>query len=229
MDFKVGQCASGLASEYVLALDTCGAETTLALAHTQDGKLTVIREEVLGARTAGARLTGALGNLLGEIMPAALRAMIVVRGPGSFTGMRIGLSAAKAFSEVTGVPLIGLSRLQVMRGMYLAQSVALDAGRGHVYLRMHGGDEDTSEGQLLTVAEVQRVLAIGKNGALIVCEDRVQESFPEARRVPAPTAADALRHGHARLQTGDWDDAATLDGLYLWRAEQMLGVPASSA
>ncbi len=60
----------------------------------------------------------------------------------------------------------------------------------------------------------------------MICESKLEALFPTARRVPAPCAFDAILHARARLLAGDRDDPATLDALYLWRAEQMLSTPA---
>ncbi len=212
---KPGELKSGP----VLGIDSCGAETTLAVARYEDGETVPLQEATLGAKTAGSLLTGALRDLLDGLAPASLAAIVVVRGPGSFTGMRIGLSAAKALSEAAAVPLVGVSRLAVLAGESGARFAALDAGRGNVYLRRGGGADEA----MRTPDEVRAQLP--EPGQLVVCEDKVQVLFPQARRVPAPTAAQAIEHARVRVLAGDWDDAATLDALYLWRPEQMLGKP----
>lgn len=217
------------AGQLVLALDTCGAESSLALAKLRGTDICPVREQTLPARTAGSMLTGALRALLGPaIPPCALHAVVVVRGPGSFTGMRIGLSAAKALGEACALPLVAVSRLGVLSAVSRSPHVALDAGRGRVYLGCFAGD-DARERLLEAVAcrEALRHDAAERGSQeartpLTVCEPRLASLFPEARIVPPPTALDAVRHAAARLSARDWDDTATLDALYLWRAEQML-------
>ena len=210
-------------SRIVLALDTCGAEATLALSETKDGAHSLVREARMHAKTAGSLLTSTIRELLGEIKPEQLRAIVVVRGPGSFTGTRIGLSAAKALAEAAQVPVVGLSRLAVLAEANQARCVALDAGRGSVYLGRFVNGSNTAE--LLTPDEVRaRVL-----GVVTVCENKLTALFPESRKVAEPTAWTALQHANARVEAGDWEDVATLDALYLWRPEQMLRAPAGPA
>ncbi len=214
----------------ILAMDTCGAEATLALGEVTGGRCVLVREARLGAKTAGSLLTGALGELLGAVRPAELRAIVVVRGPGSFTGMRIGLSAAKALAEAAGVPVVGVSRLAVLAEASRAECVGLDAGRGSVYLGCFG-EARTSE-ELLTPEEVQARAAAGALGAVTVCEDRLGKLaalFPEVRTAAEPTAWTALQHAQARVEAGDWEDASALDALYLWRPEQMLRAASASS
>ena len=66
-----------------------------------------------------------------------LDAIGVVAGPGSFTGVRTGLSMAKALCEVANIPLAAVSRLQVLaEAAELKEGFAvLDAGRGELYVR----------------------------------------------------------------------------------------------
>ncbi len=207
-------------SELVLALDTCGASSTLALGHAGESGVTVTAQVVLPPRTAGTQLTGALRELFGAAGPAGLRAIVVVRGPGSFTGMRIGLSAAKALCEATGAPIVALSRLAILAASSGTRAVAFDAGRGRVYLRPGSGEE-----RLASAAEAHAQMTSTTDGDMAVCEGRVAALFPEARLVEEPTATDALRYAWARVEAGDWDDPATLDALYLWRPEEMLTQP----
>ncbi len=232
----------------VLGIDTCGPSSTLALGGTEPDsgidpnidpdpgvdpgpgvdRLTISAQHMLPPRTAGTHLTVALRELFGPNGPAGLRAIVVVRGPGSFTGMRIGLSAAKALSEATGTPLMAVSRLAVLARRSGAQAVALDAGRGRVYLRLATGEE-----RLTSVEDTHAALAPKRHGGeyagpdidLAVCGARVAALFPRARVVAEPTAADALQYGWARIEAGDWDDPVTLDALYLWRPEEMLAQP----
>ncbi|RRA50140.1 tRNA (adenosine(37)-N6)-threonylcarbamoyltransferase complex dimerization subunit type 1 TsaB [Acidipila sp. EB88] len=215
----------------VLSLDACGTETTLALGRVAGtgvaANVLILREVRLGARTAGAQITQALDDALGSRAGEhaagsplqSLAAIVVVRGPGSFTGMRIGLSAAKALSEALNVPLFGVSRLAVLAAREHAPRVALYAGRGNVYLRAARGHEDAATECLLAAGEA------GPTTGLVVCEEKVETMFAGARRVAEPTAADALRYASGRIGSGRADDAATLDALYLWQAEQMLGAP----
>jgi len=266
----------------VLGLDTCGAEASLVLARLTASGIEPVGEAVLAARTAGSLLTSALRDLLAAagIKPADLRAIAVVRGPGSFTGMRIGLSAAKALSEAAGVPLVAVSRLAVLAAVTEAGYVALDAGRGNLYLRGEQGhardgdgaeagpsatlrfaqddtsgaddmgdvddtsgtnDTDGTDGTIgmdsrsvglafkNSVNADERLLTPGgfeslrlEPSKLAVCELKLHARYPAAQLCAAPTAFDALCFAHSRIVAGDWDDTATLDALYLWRAEQML-------
>ena len=98
-----------------LLIDTCGSEGSVALADTELAEA-VVAAEVLPGRTASERLVPAVRRVM-EARGWRLRdltAVVVVHGPGSFTGVRVGLSAAKGLSEAGGVPLIAVSRLALL-------------------------------------------------------------------------------------------------------------------
>ncbi len=63
-------------------------------------------------------------------------------GPGSFTGVRIGLSAVKGLAEATGKPAVGVSNLRAMSsfGNLPLRAVVLDARRGEVYAAVYNSD-----------------------------------------------------------------------------------------
>src|ERR1700761_8917698 len=100
-----------------LMIHTAGAEGSVALGDA-DRAQTIVATEVLSGRTSSEllvptvrRLMQASGWNLSE-----LAAVVVVHGPGSFTGVRVGVSAAKGLSEAGGVPLIAVSRLALLAG-----------------------------------------------------------------------------------------------------------------
>ena len=211
-------------SRVVLALDSCGAETTLALMVEEAGAPVAIREKTLAARSAGSQLAAAMREVLTDTPLEILTATVVVRGPGSFTGMRIGLSAAKALSEATGTPIVAVSRLAVLAATNGARAAALDAGRARLYLAPPGDTGTAMEEQLVSADEARDLLERGgfAEHDVVVCEAKIAVSLPLARSAAAPTAADAARYAWPRLLDRDWDDTALLDAHYLWRAEQML-------
>jgi tRNA threonylcarbamoyladenosine biosynthesis protein TsaB len=89
----------------VLALDTSTPITSCAL--LEDGR--VLREELIGPPAkAGDVLPAALGDLAG------IDAVAVGVGPGSFTGLRVGLAAAKAIAYARRIPIAGASSLRAI-------------------------------------------------------------------------------------------------------------------
>ncbi|OYW81986.1 MAG: tRNA (adenosine(37)-N6)-threonylcarbamoyltransferase complex dimerization subunit type 1 TsaB [Asticcacaulis sp. 32-58-5] len=77
------------------------------------------------------------------IKPSSLNFVGVTLGPGSFTGLRVGLSFAKGLAEGAGVPLSGFSTLEAMAALGgledVRRLVVIEAGRGQVYLQAFEG------------------------------------------------------------------------------------------
>src|SRR5260370_4181351 len=128
----------------VLVIDHCGETGSIALADT--AVPAILATATLPGRTASERLLPAIRDL-GAAHGVPLRslgAIAVVHGPGSFTGVRVGLSAAKGLCEALEVPLIAISRLAVLS--HLANPApdarvhaVLDAGRGEFYHGEYAG------------------------------------------------------------------------------------------
>lgn len=97
----------------ILALETSTAVCSVALA--RDGEIIAIRENREG-RSHATLLTVFIGEILNEakLKPEELDAVAVSIGPGSYTGLRIGLSAAKGFCFSANKPLIAVPTLQAM-------------------------------------------------------------------------------------------------------------------
>lgn len=118
----------------VLALDTTAEFGSIALA--EDG---VVVEEVLlhSPEGFGQILYPQIERLLArhDCPVAALDCVAGLAGPGSFTGVRIGLTAVKGLAEAAGKPAVAVSNLQVLAwfGSARLRAVVLDARRGEIY------------------------------------------------------------------------------------------------
>jgi tRNA threonylcarbamoyladenosine biosynthesis protein TsaB len=100
--------------------------------------------------------------MIGEVMSEApfdfpdIRCLVVTTGPGTFTGQRVGIAAARALALATGAPVASLSSLAVMA--YTAASelgpeltdatlaIAVDARRGEIYFQRFAGSDLTPAG-----------------------------------------------------------------------------------
>ena len=204
----------------LLLIDTAGSAGTIALAEETG----VVATAVLPGRSASERLVAevrrlleAAGWRLGE-----LAAVAVVHGPGSFTGVRVGLSAAKGLCEAAGVAMIAVSRLEVLAaaagGVGIVHAV-LDAGRGEFYYGAYEGGRCLREA-LLAGDEVR--VAVGGGGWVIACEGKVAEGLGEeveVLMVAEPSAEVVLPIALERLARGAVDDVATVDANYLRRTD----------
>jgi tRNA threonylcarbamoyladenosine biosynthesis protein TsaB len=201
----------------LLGIDTCGPHGSVALARLNDDVLETLAETELAGKTYSARLVGAVRELLAGqgATVRELGALVVTRGPGSFTGIRVGLSTAKGLAEAHGTPIIAVSRLGVLAHVAATRAAALDAGRGEFYLGDFG---DGRRESLVTRSRFEEDAArLGDE--LAVCEAQVFALAMHARSVAPPTAAQALEFALPRLRVGRFDDAATLDGDYLRRSD----------
>jgi len=208
----------------LLAIDTCGPSGSVALGRIPGRDLEVLGQIELAGRTYSATLVSAISDLLQAAHSKLddLGAIIVVNGPGSFTGVRVGVSAAKGLAMGREIPVVALSRLEVLSRKTGVPSAALDARRGEIYLRIESAGSATRE--LLAGREELAAIAPAPLRAA-VCDDEAEavlaSVWPKAQivRTEAPLACDALRPGEARLVAGATVDLALLDGHYLRRSD----------
>lgn len=198
----------------LLGINTCGPTGSIALARCSDDAISLVAQTELAGKTYAAQFVPKIHGLLKEHGSRLedLKTIVVVNGPGSFTGVRIGLSSAKALAQALSLPLLAVSRLALLAKKAGTDAAALDAGRGEFYFRAQ------SREKLLTPEEIRRQL----NGVLGVCEESTAQSFPGAVLVDPPSAADALVFAAPRLLAKDFDEVATLDGNYVRRSDAEL-------
>lgn len=217
----------------ILAFDTCGAVGSVALAKLENATeiVTCLSQVELPAKTSAAQLMPAIASLLREAELALdqLRAIVVVHGPGSFTGVRVGVSTAKGLAQVSGLPVAAVSRLAVLAMLSgRAECLALlEAGRGEFYAgRSHAGQR--RQEWLASPEQVKQAAQSGEH--LVVAETttaaRVAEWQPQMAG-PLDAGA-AVRAAGKRLLAEDWDDMAALDANYLRQSDAELFARAST-
>jgi tRNA threonylcarbamoyladenosine biosynthesis protein TsaB len=110
----------------ILAIETSGPICSLAISG-RDERIIVHQE--LGEKIHGERITGILQIVLKDagIVPNDLVAVAVSGGPGSFTGLRVGLSTAKGLCLALGIPLMLLPTLECLGAEALRRSNASQA------------------------------------------------------------------------------------------------------
>ena len=210
-------------STLLLGIDTCGPSGSVALGRLAAGAMEILGQIELEGRSYSATLVAAVGEVLVQagIKLSLLHAMVAVSGPGSFTGVRVGLSAVKGLAEVARIPVVTVSRLEVLAAKTGVLSSALDAHRHEVFLRIGRPNEEPKE----VLAGTRELAAIHPPTRIAICDDAaallLASAWPtsELIRVPAPTAADALILGATRVTAGQFVDLALLDGHYLRRSD----------
>lgn len=180
-----------------LLINTCGDEAVVALGSEGEG---LVREERMPGRTASEGLVAAVRRVLGGMRLGDLAGIGVVVGPGSFTGVRVGLAAAKGLCEAGGIGLVGLDRLELV-----GAGAVLDAGRGEYFVAG------------------ERIVRELPEGALVTSEERVAERTG-ARLVQEPGGREMLPMVLARARRGEWSEVATVDASYVRRTDAELAV-----
>ena len=218
----------------VLCIDTCGPSGTVALARIVGTNLDVLGQAELAGRSYSATLVAAVGQLLSEAqMPLSLvQTIVAVNGPGSFTGVRVGLSAVKGLAEAGQIPVVAVSRLEVLTHKTAIPFAALDAHRGEVFLRIEQIGARTREilagaSELAAISPAPGRIAICDSGA----ETLLVSAWPHAELVHAspPTAADAVELALRRIVSRQFVDLALLDGHYLRRSDAEIFAPAATS
>lgn len=228
--FKATTSSVAVEGRLLLGIDTCGPSGSVALGRLAGGDVAILGQKELAGRSYSATLVAAVGELLGGagVRLSELAAIVAVSGPGSFTGVRVGLSAVKGLAEVSRIPVAAVSRLEVLAWNAGVESSALDAHRHEVFLRLGGAEKEPRE--LLAGAEELAGIRPAPE-RVAVCDEAVallRAAWPvaELARMAAPTAGDALQLCAERVVRGEFVDLALLDGHYLRQSDaEIFGEP----
>ena len=192
----------------ILSLDTTTEFGSLALT----GPAGLVEEALLrGSQGFGLVLFDEIAALLKRhgMSVGDVDCFAAASGPGSFTGVRVGLTAVKGLAEATGKPVVAVSNLQAMAvfGTAALRATVLDARRGDVYAAVYRADLEIVVPE--AVVKLEPWLA-GLPAAVEVIE---------AGTPPRALAGALGRIAWARWQAGLGTDPAAVDANYVRRAD----------
>src|SRR5215468_1442862 len=122
----------------ILSIDTSGKSGGITLAQGDKTSFRLLSSTPIAGGTFSAQLVPTLASLLEKHRLAAtdIAGFVVVSGPGSFTGLRVGLSAIKGLAEILKKPIATVSLLEALAissGLQSRVAAAMDAGREEVF------------------------------------------------------------------------------------------------
>jgi tRNA threonylcarbamoyladenosine biosynthesis protein TsaB len=219
----------------LLAIDTSGKNGSIALARVHDAtsgsasgaSLEILDVIPLAGGTFSAQLIPQIAALLSKhgFKKQDIGAFAVASGPGSFTGLRVGLAAIKALAEILHKPIAAVSLLEAVArsskssGRVLA---ALDAGRGEIYV---GDYEIANKARMHRECLVTREVFLADAAAsLVITPDAGLAQFVLAVGLKveevAPPASDAIaRLGWEKIQAGETVAPDELEANYIRRSD----------
>jgi len=165
----------------------------------------------------------------------SVKGIIVDKGPGSYNGLRVGISTAKGLAFSLGIPIIGISSLELAAYQHADTGLPicpiLNAGRGEIATAIYqkknskwsqlAPEHITTIDQLLPQITTKTVFC-GEFVPSIATELRNQlkeKAVIPPPAIPAQRASLFAKLGQMRLEAGEYDDPLTLQPLYLRRPQ----------
>ncbi len=219
---------SAPAEPRLLILETSGRSGFVAVA--ESGTLRGVRPLEEARRHARDLAPGAAELLAGQgWTPRDVAAVVVSRGPGSYTGLRVGLMSAKAFAYATGCALIGIETFAAIARQAPPEALRLDvladAQQDRVYVQRYvraAAGADPVAAASLRIEPLAAWLSQEQPPDWVTGPGlgSYRARVPDAIRVVEaehwnPQAESLLRIGFARYRAGERDDLWTVEPLYL--------------
>jgi len=211
----------------LLAADTSGKHGSIALARCEpDGACEVLEVISLAGGTFSAQLVPQIAALLEKhnVNKQQIDAFAVASGPGSFTGLRVGLAAIKALAEVMAKPIAAVSLLEVISaagGVEGDVIAALNAGRNEIYVGEYEVLKSTTmrserllkDEEFLEIATAKTVITPDESIA-----DAVRRVALKVVAIEQPRSDAIARLGWKKILTGETVSPEELDANYIRRS-----------
>jgi tRNA threonylcarbamoyladenosine biosynthesis protein TsaB len=174
----------------VLAIDTALEACSVAVLDTAHAEACV-QESLPMQRGHAEALMPLIERVLdrAQLDASALDRIAVTTGPGSFTGLRVGIAAARGIALASGKPAIGLSTLAAFAAPFIAADdtlpvvVAIDARHDHVYLQVFGpGGRTVVAPRVAPLREALRVSIAGAPRITGTAANKLAASWPSGER-----------------------------------------------
>jgi tRNA threonylcarbamoyladenosine biosynthesis protein TsaB len=231
----------------ILAIDTSGQSGGITLAEADAGSFRVTESAPIAGGTFSAQLIPTLAELLKKhgYRVKDLGGFAAASGPGSFTGLRVGLSAIKGLAETLHKPIATVSVLEALSSMADKTgkiAAAIDAGRKEVFLGLYQKDGNSSaeksgpqitmqsnhalikqREELLTQQDFMATVATERPAVIITSDPALAElassSHSAVMVVTSPGSEVIARIGAAKLLAGETVSVEALDANYLRRSD----------
>jgi tRNA threonylcarbamoyladenosine biosynthesis protein TsaB len=216
----------------LLAIDTSGPSGGITLAEAEAGSFRVLESAGIAGGTFSAQLIPTLAALLRKHGYRAqdIGGFAAASGPGSFTGLRVGLSAIKGLAETLKRPIATVSVLEALatrsdrKGKIAA---ALDAGRAELFLGLYqvreGMPAERESEELVSQAEFLERLRTAHPASLVTSEPSLLQLASavnvHTQMVTRPGSEVVAEIGAGKLRSGDTVTVEALDANYLRRSD----------
>lgn len=215
----------------IVSIDTSGKSGGVTLAEGDQDSFRVLESLPISGGTFSAQLVPTLASLLDGhgASPRDIAGFAAASGPGSFTGLRVGLAAIKGLAEVLKKPIVTVSVLEALAissGEQGKIAAALDAGRGEIFLGLYdvrdGRARKLQEELLLRdeflgllQQESPRSVVTGDAGVVKV----LQPAGIQVKQVSMPGSEAIARIGLTKLLKAETVSVEELDANYLRRSD----------
>ncbi len=200
----------------VLAIDTALEACSAAVLDTETAGVAA-RESLPMVRGHAEALIPLIARVLdrAKLTFSEIDRIAVTTGPGSFTGLRVGISAARGIALATGKPAVGLSTLAAFAAPFIAADdtlpvvAVIDARHDHVYLQVFGpGGRTIVPPRIVPLREALRVSSTGAPRLIGTAAKLLAAAWPAGERAPslveqrpAPDIDWVARLGAAAVET----------------------------
>jgi tRNA threonylcarbamoyladenosine biosynthesis protein TsaB len=216
----------------IVAIDTSQPNGSVTLAEDANDALDVLESVAVEGGTFSAQLIPRIARLLqghGK-QPEDIDGICAAIGPGSFTGLRIGLAAVKGLAEVLSKPIVGVSMLEALAVMSAEEGhvlAVMDARRSEFYVGHYERSGNSlrrvserlcSEAEFAELAKATRATVVTAEGKIL---ELANEAGVKASLVARPGSVEVAQIGWRKLMRNEIVAVDELDANYLRRDDAL--------